>query len=1212
MIRIISFTSILLVMFWAVPSWGQTIQTEFGKNRVQYHDYTWFEYETNNFRVYWYGDGRNVAHSAIQLAEWDYQEIQEILEHRLNRKIDIIVYVDITDLKQSNIGNEEAFVNTGGQTKIVENKVFVHFNGDHNDLRKQIREGITSVYLNMMMFGTNLQEMVQNAVLLNLPEWFTQGLISYVGEPWSTDLDNQLRDAFEQKDFASFEEFAAQNPALAGHSLWYYLESNYGRATLSNLLYLTRINRSVESGFLYVMGIPYNRMLNQWQSYFEQRYALPMSGSMMPGDSLLVDIRNKRNLPFTQSKLSPDGKRLVYVTNEIGKYKVYLMDLETGKSKLLFKGGSRNAIQSTDYNYPIVAWGRNNSTLGIIYERRDVIKFRQYNTQSNSLIDEQDFAPKYQRVFSMDYMGQNELVVSAEIDGLSDIFIYRINQRSTNRITNDYFDDLDAVYYEQDGKKGILFSSNRDHYTQVKPYKLDSLLPVGQFDIYYYALDGNDEKIISRVTDTPYSNEKNPTVINGESYSFLSNKNGVRNRYQGELESFVAYREKVVVLKDKEEFIFHPDSTVAIDEEQIDSVFIRSIYRLRGKNKPVTNYPRDVIGSHISRSGKVVENIAMNGRQKLYVYDVDLEMKKSLLNSEYRQLLMRKKALEIKKERNVAPETTVIEERPSSNPSPERPGKPNDEWTFESPFGSDKEQEKDKEDKRSDEEEFDFDFVVDYPANTNNKEKETESILQEGTPPSERDSGFIDIDNYTFEGDFETEKPDAAVIVTDTEGKVSLQSPNIAYAKEPFKKMKKKVHRFYPPNILTHRLHFKADIITTQLDNSLLFGGMDLFTGNAFDYPPPGILIKSRVQDLFEDYELEGGVRIPTTFDGLEYFVTFKDKKKQLDKHYSYYRKTSTRTYENPAQIVVYNERINTDMAIAEFKYPLDIFTSIRLRGTLRNDRRLFLSTDRISLESDPQNTQSMGVRAEFVFDNTLDIDLNLRHNTRLKVYAEAMKQMDIDFLDGFNFNFDKGFMGVVGADVRHYERLGKHAVLATRFTAAASFGSKKVLYYIGGVENALLPGFNNNIPIPDPSVSDFAFQTLASPLRGFRTNIRNGNSFAIANVELRVPLFKYFYKRPIKSSFLRNFQLVGFFDAGTAWQGFSPFTDDNPLNTDVISNPVVQVTVNYYRDPIVAGFGAGLRTKLFGYFIKLDYARGIETKQLQPGIWHLSLGTDF
>src|SRR5690606_36211526 len=139
---------------------AQGTQVEFGENRVQYHEdfKEWLQYESVNFITYFYGEGRNIAQSVVQIAELDHDAVQNILEHRMSDKIEIIVYTDLTDLKQSNIGSEEAFINTGGQTKIVENKIFVYFKGDHNHLRTQIREGIATVYLNAMLFGSNLQE----------------------------------------------------------------------------------------------------------------------------------------------------------------------------------------------------------------------------------------------------------------------------------------------------------------------------------------------------------------------------------------------------------------------------------------------------------------------------------------------------------------------------------------------------------------------------------------------------------------------------------------------------------------------------------------------------------------------------------------------------------------------------------------------------------------------------------------------------------------------------------------------------------------------------------------------------------------------------------------------------------------------------------------------------------------------------------------------
>ena len=150
--KIIIFSTLLVTAVFSLTA--QSINTEFGKNRVQFHDdfNNWWEYETENFITYWYGKARLIAQPTIQIAEMDHESIQRVLEHRMNDKIEIIVYVDISDLKQSNIGTEETFTNKTGETKIVGNRMFVYFDGNHQNLREKIKEGIATVYINNMLF----------------------------------------------------------------------------------------------------------------------------------------------------------------------------------------------------------------------------------------------------------------------------------------------------------------------------------------------------------------------------------------------------------------------------------------------------------------------------------------------------------------------------------------------------------------------------------------------------------------------------------------------------------------------------------------------------------------------------------------------------------------------------------------------------------------------------------------------------------------------------------------------------------------------------------------------------------------------------------------------------------------------------------------------------------------------------------------------------
>ena len=154
MLKPFFFVAILFTAFCIEP-YCQSMDTEFGKSRVQYHDdfAKWWMYETENFITYWYGKGRNIGQSAVQIAEYYHDDIQNLVEHRINDKIEIIVYTDISDLLQSNIGTEEVFETNADETKVIGSKMFVYFNGDHQHLRSQIREGIAQVFINSMFYS---------------------------------------------------------------------------------------------------------------------------------------------------------------------------------------------------------------------------------------------------------------------------------------------------------------------------------------------------------------------------------------------------------------------------------------------------------------------------------------------------------------------------------------------------------------------------------------------------------------------------------------------------------------------------------------------------------------------------------------------------------------------------------------------------------------------------------------------------------------------------------------------------------------------------------------------------------------------------------------------------------------------------------------------------------------------------------------------------
>ncbi len=1136
------------LLFFSRFAHAQGAQVEFGKNRVQYHrDFDeWSEYESDHFITYWYGDGRNIGQAAVQIAEQEYRAVQSLMEHRINNKLQLIVYIDLTDIKQSNVGSEEAFTNTGGQTKIVGNKIFIYFDGDHNNLRRQIREGIASVFLDAMLFGANIQEIVQNAVMLTLPEWFKQGLVAYAGESWNSELDNQLKDAILRDDFPGFDRFAMENPRLAGHALWYYIGDNFGNNAVSNLLYLTRINRSVESGFLYVLGSPYKNVLEVWEMYFRRRYTQENEGrqTVLRG---ALKIKNRRNWPVTHMSLSPNGRSVVYVTNEIGRFKVWMQETRSNERTRLLRHGTRNVFQATDYNYPLVAWNPNGREVAIIYERRDVIKLHRVNLDTKKA-EVNDITSPFQRIHSMDYSSPTSLVFSATVRGFSDIFQYFIPTTQSERITNDIFDDLHAAYVRLGSQRGILFSSNRPD-SLMAPARLDSVMPLGQFDLYFFDLDRRSNELV-RISHSPNGNESHPVAVDSTRFAYISTRSGIANREVGYLEEYIHHYEQIIQLRDGSEIILHADSSLtAIDSTMIDSIIIRPVIKQRAVTHVNSNNDRSLLGQSASpRSGRIAERFLKEGRHYILVREMTPDSVYTPALTSYRLKQQPNEARPLRR-------TTQLPVPPTPEPPP-------------------------------------------LPA-----------------PPSPaRDTGKIDLDKYLFQSEFDpAEKPSVTILQKQENAPEDIRVfiPEMVAVPASKPSPPQEIHRFRPGLIIPSRLQFRTDFVTTQLDNSILFEGLESFSLNPqrFTYPVPGILLKANFKDLFEDYELEGGLRLPTTFNGTEYFLTYHNKKHRLDHRYSVYRRNNR--FASDGTFTPNRRELNTVLGQYGMRYPLDIFRSVRATATLRRDRLTQLATDLPALNTPTRSEQRVGIKLEYVFDNTLDVATNIKNGSRYKVYADLYKAFDLQLSNGASFEFDKGFLGVFGFDARHYQRLGKYPVLALRAAGATSFGSQRFLYYLGGVDNWLFPKFDESVPIADPNAA-FAFQAFAGPMRGFDMNIRNGNSYVVLNTELRVPVFRLLSRR-ISSNFLRNFQVVGFFDAGTAWEGLSPFSTDNPLNSSIITNgDRVIVKLNYFREPVVAGYGVGIRTMLFGYFVRADYAWGIETRQVQKPKLYLAMGLDF
>lgn len=1115
-----SLNIIVLLTFWLLAApvihvqgqFYQGYQTNFGKNRVQYNDFYWTFYRFKNFDTYFYVGGKEVAGWVGKYADKEIEYVENLFDYRVNGRLQFMIYNRYSDLLQTNIGLEgdEMSGNTGGLTRVMGNKVLIYFDGSHNHLLQQIRAGTAQVLLHQLLYGGNIKDRIQSAVLLTIPGWYEKGLIAFVAKGWTTDEDNRMRDGIISGSYKKFNRMLEIEEEFAGHSMWQYITQTYGMSAIPNLLYMTRISRGIQGGFVNVLGVNLKKLNENWYAYHRKYYENDDKGRESPPDKAAVK-KLKSNRVYHHFRISPDGKYVAYVSNDIGKYRVHISDLQSGKTRRVVKGGYRSLQRRPDFSFPLLAWHPTGQHLTVMRERKGNI-WMEYHKTDRTKPHREKFQ-YFDKVLGINYSpnGQ-EIVLSGVQKGTSDIYVYNVRNRQAVNLTGDLFDDLQPSF-SVDGTE-IYFVSNRtvdSLHTSVKDFhSVDS-----QFDLF--ALKYPDRRgVLTRLTQTPLANEMQPLAADSGRILYLSDANGIYNRYAAVIDSAISH---------------------------IDTV---EHYRYFVETYPQTNYSRNLLEHDLNRRQNKYGGIFLNNsRYQFHVTAKPLTLLASSnqpVNTSFRQQTARRYVNEKRSE----PVTL--------RPAPVSPQTP---------------------------------VVI--------KGEATEK------PKPAVDSSKIDINNYVFQSEFQKPKEKRKELIVKDEPTKTIE-PDTTYDIRNVIPTGKQVaitppDSFMLPTQRNYDVAFSTDYFVTQLDNNLQNATYQAFTGSAFYFDPGlNVLIKVGIADLFNDYKISGGIRLSGDFNSNEYFIGYENLKHRVDKTIVFYR--LAREYVSAYSYL----KVHTHEIKGQLKYPFNDLTSLRGSLSFRTDRIVTLATDNTNLSIPNVNNYWGSGKVEYVYDNTLNKGLNLWNGLRYKAFAEVFRQIDRD----------DSWVGVVGLDVRNYQKIHRQMILATRFAASTSFGDEKLVYYLGSTDNSIVPTDNFDYSIDIDYTQNYVFQAVATNIRGFLQNIRNGNSFALVNTELRVPLFQYLLNKPIRSDLIRNFQVVGFVDVGTAWNGSSPYSKDNAFNTEVIpGNPVI-VELDRQVEPIVAGFGAGLRTRLFGYFLRGDWGWGYEDGVIRKPIFYLSLGLDF
>lgn len=1170
-VRRILAVCLLLMVVGCAQVLAQYGQETFGKNRIQYRQFNWQYLSGENFDVYYYDARKPTAQEALVYLESEFDRITDLIAYPPYFKTKVFLYNSLSDLRQSNLGLNRTVFTINGETEFVKPYVEVAFPGTAQDFKEELLFKISELMVNEMMFGGNLKDVFQSSILLNLPDWFVDGAALYVSKGWSAEMDDQIRQIIRTRAGKKITRLEGKEAAFAGQSVWNFIAEKYGKSSVGNILNYTRITRNEEKSVVMTLGITFRQLMTEWHKYYSDMESAVSKSYEAPSDSTILTRWHNKTTVFTTVKISPDGKYLAYAENDRGRYIVKVRVIETGREKTIINGGTKVINQRVDYKLPVISWA-DDHTLGVIGVKQGQYVFWLYDLSTKTKLPRE--LDRFSNIRSINFSSNGRLaVVSADFEGRNDLFLVSSRRDRVRRLTNDIYDDLDPAFIP--GTNRIVFSSNRPDDSLRANVKRE----IGQlgenYNLFMFDLDST-KNMLTRVTNT-LSKDFAPIASDVSNFYYLSDQRGIVNLFK--------YNRSTGIYSQVSNFsssIANYDLNLATNTLAFVATANRkqNIYVQRNFNVNRQVFTPATRRKELQQARVIRERRKQEENKNMSIKD--------LLNSRLKQAQAEKDTVTIQ-----PPQQQPVIETPVTTPPSQQPRtQPVKRDTSQNSFLNARLRNTRQNDTipQKTEQQVKDTVKVNEPVKTK-ADSVREAIVSREKPKTDR----VDTDDYQF--DEEARKP--AVVNTDNykfEDEVVKPQPGESFLSKYVKSREKS--RITGP--FPYESKFSADNLVTSFVIDPMRG--------------LGILLETQMNDMLENYRFNGGLMTSINLKNSDVYAEFQYLPAFID--------FSARFDRKAIRYEPYLNKNGYKYALNKLEFGASIPFTDRVRLSVKPFASIAQSVD-IGLVGGTTTTPNAksnenyyaGGTSELVYDNSISTGMNLMEGTRAKfsyTYTQGLNQSQNSF-------------SRASIDIRHYQQLYKEIVLAVRGFGGTYWGPSPKLFMLGGMNNWLFNksivdgrtsnGESNPLGLVNNELREnqnLLFVEYATNLRGFDYATLFGNSVLLFNAELRVPLVKALSNGPISSNFFRNLQFTAFYDIGTSWSGEPPFTQQTSVSYDVIEDGAFEAHIKNYLNPWLYSYGLGVRTVVFGYYVKFDFAWPVENYEVKKPRGFLTLGFDF
>jgi Tol biopolymer transport system component len=457
--RVLLFVALLVLGGLPSPSAAQY----FGQNKVQYEQFDFRTFQTDQFDIYFYPAEKQAVQDAARMAERWYDRHSRTFLREFQQRKPLIFYANSPDFQQTNAVRGRLGQGTGGVTESLKERVIMPLTGSYAETDHVLGHELVHSF----QYDIALRKNNEGFSLRNMPLWFIEGMAEYLAVGRSDSHTAMwMRDAALRDDLPTIRQLTRDQqsffPYRYGQAYMAYIGGKYGDAAVTDL-YKMSGRVGVDSAFVYTLGITADSLSEEWKEATRERF-LPGAQDRTPVDSVgtavIGDPGGEYQLNISPS-VSPDGRYVAFISRRnLFNTNLFVADAETGEIVQQLEGTRSNPhFDALRFINSAGSWSPDGRRFAFITFAEGRNEINTFNVQTGE-IQTRTTVKEVGAIHNLAWGPEGRRIAFSGLQGgLSDLYIYNLETETARQLTNDRHSALQPTW-APDGE-ALAFTTDR-------------------------------------------------------------------------------------------------------------------------------------------------------------------------------------------------------------------------------------------------------------------------------------------------------------------------------------------------------------------------------------------------------------------------------------------------------------------------------------------------------------------------------------------------------------------------------------------------------------------------------------------------------------------------------------------------------------------------------------------------------------------------------